>query len=263
MIHRLIFQMVPQEIVSSLGSTILSNLIHLILLGVSVGVVFVVSVGMYLSSRFKRSFEELKTLAYQIEKGQISTSLEIIEANEWEELKDVKGSLIHVGRNLIEARQNLESKLKELETTGAELRDSQKIALSLLEDTENANRQLEEAKGALQQLNLTLETKVEERTRELKLAQEKLVRTEKLAALGQLASAVAHEIRNPLTGLTNSAYFLKLCEERLKAWKSKNMWNSSTNKWAISTRSFLICLNLPESKNRKRKKQMFVALSKA
>ncbi|OGQ04103.1 MAG: hypothetical protein A2712_09990 [Deltaproteobacteria bacterium RIFCSPHIGHO2_01_FULL_43_49] len=221
MIHRLIFQMVPQEIVSSLGSTILSNLIHLILLGVSVGVVFVVLVGMYLSSRFKRSFEELKTLAYQIEKGQISPSLEIIEANEWEELKDVKGSLIHVGRNLIEARQNLESKLKELETTGAELRDSQKIALSLLEDTENANRQLEEAKGALQQLNLTLETKVEERTRELKLAQEKLVRTEKLAALGQLASAVAHEIRNPLTGLTNSAYFLKLCEDEIKSMEVK------------------------------------------
>jgi len=43
-----------------------------------------------------------------------------------------------------------------------------------------------------------LEQRVEERTAELKAAQSKLLRQERLAALGQLTGTVAHELRNPL-----------------------------------------------------------------
>ncbi len=43
-----------------------------------------------------------------------------------------------------------------------------------------------------------LERKVEERTRELRAAQEQLLQTEKLASIGQLAAGVAHEINNPV-----------------------------------------------------------------
>jgi len=39
---------------------------------------------------------------------------------------------------------------------------------------------------------------------------EKLVRNEKLAAMGKLAGIIGHEIRNPLTGIANSVYFLKM-----------------------------------------------------
>jgi len=55
-----------------------------------------------------------------------------------------------------------------------------------------------------------LERMVEKRTWELKDAQEKLVRTEKLAAIGQLAGGVGHELRNPLAAIKTSAYFLKV-----------------------------------------------------
>lgn len=44
-----------------------------------------------------------------------------------------------------------------------------------------------------------LEQQVEERTRQLRLAQEGLVQSTKLAALGQMSAALAHEINQPLT----------------------------------------------------------------
>ena len=48
------------------------------------------------------------------------------------------------------------------------------------------------------------------RTKELVEAQEKLIRQEKLATMGQLSGAVAHELRNPLGVISNAVYFLKM-----------------------------------------------------
>lgn len=46
-------------------------------------------------------------------------------------------------------------------------------------------------------------------TAELKETQKKLLQSEKMAALGQIAAAVSHELKNPLTGIKMAAYFLK------------------------------------------------------
>ncbi len=70
--------------------------------------------------------------------------------------------------------------------------------------------QRKQAEEALQKYSARQEERVEERTRELKEAQEQLVRQEKLAVLGQLAGGVGHELRNPMTALSNAAYFLQL-----------------------------------------------------
>lgn len=51
---------------------------------------------------------------------------------------------------------------------------------------------------ALQAWNAALDAKVAERTRELETAQGQLLRSEKLAAVGQLTASIAHEINNPI-----------------------------------------------------------------
>jgi signal transduction histidine kinase len=50
-------------------------------------------------------------------------------------------------------------------------------------------------------LAVDLEKRVEERTRQLQEAQERMMRTEKLAVAGHLAAAMAHEINNPLQSM--------------------------------------------------------------
>jgi signal transduction histidine kinase len=62
----------------------------------------------------------------------------------------------------------------------------------------------------LQEYSERLEEMVEERTQELRDAQEQLVRREKLAILGQLAGGVGHELRNPLGVISNAVYFLQM-----------------------------------------------------
>ncbi len=69
-----------------------------------------------------------------------------------------------------------------------------------------------QAEENIQKLNAELEKRVEERTRELRDAQEQLVRHEKLAVLGQMASSVGHELRNPLAVITSAIYYLKLVQ---------------------------------------------------
>jgi two-component system NtrC family sensor kinase len=94
---------------------------------------------------------------------------------------------------------------------------SQKVEASSDDETghlaECFNRMTSELALATQELRQwaeSLETKVEERTAQVKAMQGQLIQAEKLAAIGKLAAGVAHEINNPLTGiLTNSSLMLQ------------------------------------------------------
>jgi signal transduction histidine kinase len=54
-----------------------------------------------------------------------------------------------------------------------------------------------------------LEERVEDRTKELQRTQAQLMKSERLAAIGELAGMVGHDLRNPLTGIAGAAYYLK------------------------------------------------------
>lgn len=60
---------------------------------------------------------------------------------------------------------------------------------------------LQMAQEELKDWGSSLESKVEERTQEIKRIEHHLRRSEKLASLGKLVAGIAHEINNPLTGV--------------------------------------------------------------
>ena len=55
----------------------------------------------------------------------------------------------------------------------------------------------------------SLETKVAERTEQLRVAHQKLIHSYRLASLGQLSASVAHEINNPVSGVLNLAMLMQ------------------------------------------------------
>ncbi len=60
---------------------------------------------------------------------------------------------------------------------------------------------LKKAHDELEEWNRTLEERVEERTRENRQMHAQLARSDKLSSLGQMATGIAHEINNPMTGI--------------------------------------------------------------
>jgi two-component system NtrC family sensor kinase len=62
---------------------------------------------------------------------------------------------------------------------------------------------LKDALGEVNTFTRSLESKVAERTAMLETAQRRLMKSDRLASLGQLSATVAHEINNPISGVLN------------------------------------------------------------
>jgi two-component system NtrC family sensor kinase len=75
-------------------------------------------------------------------------------------------------------------------------------------------RSLRSAEAELRELTHDLERQVDERTADLRRAQDQLVQSEKLSSLGRLSASIAHEINNPLAGILT---FAKLIVRTIEA----------------------------------------------
>lgn len=84
------------------------------------------------------------------------------------------------------------------------------LVLEMSEELHSRRQTLIQAQTELAQSNQILEQRVEERTNELKQASRELVKTERLAAIGQMASIISHEIRNPLAVISNATRLIKM-----------------------------------------------------
>jgi PAS domain S-box-containing protein len=90
---------------------------------------------------------------------------------------------------------------------------------------ENAKliRWLNEAKKQIEEYADQLELKVKQRTKELMEAQNRLLKSERLAAIGEIAAMVGHDLRNPLTGIAGATYYLKMKSGPKMNKKTKEM----------------------------------------
>jgi two-component system, NtrC family, C4-dicarboxylate transport sensor histidine kinase DctB len=79
------------------------------------------------------------------------------------------------------------------------------LALGLVVQRRREIKQRLANQAALQAANDMLETRVQERTAELRAAQDELVHAGKLAALGQMSAGIVHELNQPLAALQTAA----------------------------------------------------------
>ncbi len=99
--------------------------------------------------------------------------------------------------------------LPDMMMTNDEIGDLAQTFRNMSESLKDKTGELLRAKEEVEKFARLLENRVEARTRELRAAQDELIKKERLAAIGQMASVVGHEIRNPLAVINNSTYFIK------------------------------------------------------
>lgn len=100
---------------------------------------------------------------------------------------------------------------EDVEIPNNEIGDLAEVFVEMAEVLLFRQKELLYAQRKLSMVNMDLEKRVEERTRELKETTNELVKKERLAAIGQLAAVISHEIRNPLAVISNAARLIKMC----------------------------------------------------
>ena len=111
---------------------------------------------------------------------------------------------------------------RRFEVTTTPMKDSEGNVVAVLELAVDITK-IKRMQSELTKYSEKLEELVEKRTALLKQAQARLVKTERLAAIGELAGMVGHDLRNPLSGIKNSAYYLKKKGAEISEVQAKEM----------------------------------------
>jgi signal transduction histidine kinase len=107
-------------------------------------------------------------------------------------------AMLAAGSNQI-ATGNLETRIPQ--EGGDELADLASSFNQMAGALDAARGKITQQTSEIMAWNQTLEKRVEDKTAELRQAQDLILRSRSLSALGELGAGVAHEINNPLTGV--------------------------------------------------------------
>lgn len=168
--------------------------------------------------------QKSEVIISEIKLEEPNVRLNIIGGSIKDEQDEVKGVIFFLQD--ITLRTALETEIDyvydRLELKKAELEEEKaSLEIKVKERTKELQATMEELRQANEEQRKKAD-ELEKAYKELKKIQDKLVRNEKLAALGKLAGAVGHELRNPLGVIRNSVFFLKmkldktLADEKIK-----------------------------------------------
>ncbi|MBI2251920.1 MAG: HAMP domain-containing protein, partial [Armatimonadetes bacterium] len=132
--------------------------------------------------------------------------------NSKDELGELSNSFNKMTSALKKSYTLIQNKNEELTSINKELKDTQDQLLNLGGVIHNKNLELANINEELEISNEGLRTVTEElkqKNKDLNEAQDQLIRSEKLAAIGLLSASISHELKNPLGIMKNAVYFIK------------------------------------------------------
>jgi signal transduction histidine kinase len=111
------------------------------------------------------------------------------------------GSLLRGSQDIAQGKLDMRLEVSSSDELGELAKSFNAMATSL----DAARNEITQQTTQIREWNETLEKRVEDKTKELRDAQDLLLRSRALAAIGSLGAGVAHEINNPLTGVLGLA----------------------------------------------------------
>lgn len=165
--------------------------------------------GLAISNPIKKAIAELTLGTEKVGDGDLNYHVTVKTGDELSTLADAFNQMTDSVRTKNEELETMNEELRssneELETSNEELRSTTEELEASNEELRSTTEELEVSNEELRVSNVELEKK----TDELAQAHEKLLHQKKLAAVGQLASGIGHELRNPLGVVKNAAYYIK------------------------------------------------------